>query len=129
MLNAYVFESIAEVRALTANWLVIYDAKRPHDSHRRVRQWQPSLLSRRISSADEYLALVRRFAPAGVPLRRGTVTRSRIRVFVDGLTLTPRSTSIEARTKPPAAVSGATRNPYRDALSVWAQVAGNYDPL
>lgn len=36
ILNAYVFHSIAEVRSLTADWLVKYNTQRPHDSLGRV---------------------------------------------------------------------------------------------
>jgi putative transposase len=36
VLNAYVFDSIAEVRALTTEWLVRYNTERPHDSLGRV---------------------------------------------------------------------------------------------
>ena len=32
VLNAHLFESIAELRAVTDQWLVIYNRKRPHDS-------------------------------------------------------------------------------------------------
>jgi transposase InsO family protein len=32
LLNAHLFESIAELRALTDAWLRIYNAERPHDS-------------------------------------------------------------------------------------------------
>lgn len=36
VLNAYVFTSITEVRALTTDWLSIYNTERPHDSLGRV---------------------------------------------------------------------------------------------
>ncbi len=32
MLNAHLFESIAELRVLTDAWLRIYNGERPHDS-------------------------------------------------------------------------------------------------
>ena len=36
ILDAYVFESRAQVRALTERWLVTYNQERPHDSLGRV---------------------------------------------------------------------------------------------
>ena len=36
MLNAHLFESLAEVRKLTEDWLVVYNQERPHDSLGRV---------------------------------------------------------------------------------------------
>jgi putative transposase len=36
ILNAYVFQSLAEVRSLTAEWLIKYNTQRPHDSLGRV---------------------------------------------------------------------------------------------
>ena len=35
-LNAHLFESIAELQALTITWLRIYNEERPHDSPDRV---------------------------------------------------------------------------------------------
>jgi len=36
VLNAHLFESLAELRALTSAWLRIYNQERPHDSLGRV---------------------------------------------------------------------------------------------
>ena len=36
VLNAHLFESIAELQALTMTWLRIYNEERPHDSLGRV---------------------------------------------------------------------------------------------
>ena len=36
MLNAYVFESITEVQAITDEWLRTYNDHRPHDSLGRI---------------------------------------------------------------------------------------------
>jgi transposase InsO family protein len=36
ILNAHLFESVAELRALTDTWLRIYNSERPHDSLGRV---------------------------------------------------------------------------------------------
>ena len=36
VLNAHLFESIAELQALTITWLRIYNEERPHDSLGRV---------------------------------------------------------------------------------------------
>ena len=32
VLNAHLFESLAELRAMTVTWLRIYNSERPHDS-------------------------------------------------------------------------------------------------
>jgi putative transposase len=36
VLNAHLFESIAELRAITERWLHVYNQERPHDSVGRV---------------------------------------------------------------------------------------------
>ena len=50
VLNAHLFESIAELRALTDAWLRIYNAERPHDSLGRV---PPLTFLPRRSSAEK----------------------------------------------------------------------------
>jgi putative transposase len=52
ILNAHLFESIAELRALTDTWLRIYNSERPHDSLGRV---PPLTFLRRPSSAGKSL--------------------------------------------------------------------------
>jgi len=50
VLNAHLFESIAELRALTDTWLRVYNGKRPHDSLGRV---PPLTFLPRPSSAEK----------------------------------------------------------------------------
>lgn len=50
VLNAHLFESIAELRALTIQWLEIYNRERPHDSLGRV---PPLIFLPRPSSAAQ----------------------------------------------------------------------------
>jgi putative transposase len=50
VLNAHLFESIAELRALTGAWLRVYNSERPHDSLSRV---PPLTFLPRPSSADQ----------------------------------------------------------------------------
>jgi putative transposase len=50
VLNAHLFESIAELRALTDAWLRIYNGERPHDSLGRV---PPLTFLPRVSSAEK----------------------------------------------------------------------------
>ena len=50
VLNAHLFESIAELRALTDAWLRIYNAERPHDRLGRV---PPLTFLPRLSSAEK----------------------------------------------------------------------------
>ena len=52
VLNAHVFESIAELRAMTETWLRIYNSERPHDSLGRV---PPLTFLPRPSSAGQSL--------------------------------------------------------------------------
>jgi len=49
VLNAHLFESIVELRALTDAWLRIYNGERPHDSLGRV---PPRTFLPRPSSAE-----------------------------------------------------------------------------
>jgi putative transposase len=51
ILDAYLFESIAEVRALTERWLLTYNHERPHDSLGRV---PPLTFLPRPTSTREY---------------------------------------------------------------------------
>jgi putative transposase len=55
VLNAHLFESIAELRALTDTWLRIYNRERPHDSLGRV---PPLTFLPRPSSAGKSLFAV-----------------------------------------------------------------------
>ena len=55
ILDAYLFESLAEVRALTETWLTTYNCERPHDSLGRVppltflpRPFSPGLSNQRL---------------------------------------------------------------------------------
>ena len=50
VLNAHLFGSIAELRALTDAWLRIYNGERPHDSLGRV---PPLIFLPRPSSAEK----------------------------------------------------------------------------
>ena len=50
VLNAHLFESIAELRAITDQWLRIYNRERPHDSLGRV---PPLTFLSRPSSAEK----------------------------------------------------------------------------
>ena len=50
VLNAHLFESITELRALTSAWLRVYNSERPHDSLGRV---PPLTFLPRPSSADQ----------------------------------------------------------------------------
>ena len=50
VLNAHLFESIAELRAVTNQWLGIYNRERPHDSLGRV---PPLTFLPRLSSAEQ----------------------------------------------------------------------------
>ena len=52
VLNAHLFESVAELRALTDTWLRIYNSERPHDSLGRV---PPLTFLPRPSSAGQSL--------------------------------------------------------------------------
>ena len=55
VLNAHLFESVAELRALTDTWLRIYNSERPHDSLGRV---PPLTFLPRPSSAGQSLFAV-----------------------------------------------------------------------
>jgi putative transposase len=50
VLNAHLFESIGELRALTDAWLRVYNRERPHDSLGRV---PPLTFLPRPTSADQ----------------------------------------------------------------------------
>jgi putative transposase len=55
VLNAHLFESVAELRALTDTWLRIYNSERPHDNLGRV---PPLMFLPRPSSAGQSLMRV-----------------------------------------------------------------------
>jgi putative transposase len=55
VLNAHLFESLEELRALTDTWLRIYNTERPHDSLGRV---PPLMFLPRPSSAGQSLFAV-----------------------------------------------------------------------
>jgi len=55
VLNAHLFESVAELRALTETWLRIYNSERPHDSLGRV---PPLMFLPRPSAAGQSLFAV-----------------------------------------------------------------------
>ena len=50
VLNAHLFESIAELRVLTDTWLRVYNGERPHDSLGRV---PPHTFLPRPTTADQ----------------------------------------------------------------------------
>jgi putative transposase len=50
LLNAHLFESVAELRALTDPWLRIYNSERPHDGLGRV---PPLTLGGRVSGRSQ----------------------------------------------------------------------------
>ena len=55
VLNAHLFESVAELRALTDTWLRIYNSERPHDSLGRVPPL--TFLPRPLSAGQSLLAV------------------------------------------------------------------------
>ena len=63
VLDAHLFESLAEVRALTARWLVVYNQERPHDSLGRV----PPLYRLRV--LGQWFDGIRFYAAASSPRR------------------------------------------------------------
>lgn len=90
------------------------------DLQPHVSRWHASLVARRIGSADEYLALLRRFIPAAEPFPRSRFTKVEIRDFLNALTKTPRAKKPDKHA-PPVPVSGATRNRYHNAIRVFAR--------
>ena len=83
-----------------------------------VARWHCSLVARGIAAAEDYLVQVRRFIPEGVPFPRSEFTRARVREFIDGL-CSGRRTRRNRESLP--AITGATRNRYRNAIGVFAR--------